>query len=481
MPLNYQEGTGSNLGIGVFNAISTPTHAVIENVEDGTEREVLTNPLTNYNVLVFDQGLKNNSYLTFINTNVMREGSFYDANVTGTEFQVNNKKQSYGIFGGGSVSQQYHTGFNDPDLGFTSRLQLKKISGKFTTTLWHYIESDTYDPNDLGYLGNNNTWGEGFDAWYNIYDPFGPFLSMSFYLNTAYIRLYNPNLFHNLGITGEWWMKFRNYLAGGIFFYSEPITTYDYWEPRSPGRYYTYPINHNMGFWLETDYTKKLSLNFSTNFRKFMEEGRYRFNFDVTPHWRVNDHLDLAVHLGHYSWMNDVGYADNEEEKILFGIRDNITTETSLEGGYVFNNEMGITVNVRHYWSYADYNSVYELDEDGMLVTTPWSQEFDPADYDINYNAFTVDMVYRWRFAPGSEVDIVWKNAIYQFAQGTNALPEDYINNVEATFNAPTTNNFSVKVIYYIDYLMAKNWLKKGKSTALLPTDRSNNHHFSSR
>ncbi|HUM46569.1 MAG TPA: DUF5916 domain-containing protein [Chitinophagales bacterium] len=467
--------TNGNLGLGLFNAVSTPTYAVITNTTDNSERQVLTDPLTNYNVLVVDQGLKNNSYVTLINTNVMREGSYYDANVTGTEFQLNNKKQSYGIFAGGAVSQKYYNGFKDPEAGYTTRLNLRKISGKFTTTLWQYIESDTYDPNDLGYLNNNNTWGEGIDAAYNIYEPFGPFLSMSFYLNTSYVRLYNPNEFHNFSVGGEWWTKLRSYLAGGIFFYSEPVITYDFWEPRTPGRFYTYPINHNIGGWFETDYTKKFAFSFSTNYRKFLEEGRYRFNFDVSTGMRPNDHINLSIRYGNYHWINDVGYADSEDDKILFGIRDNITNVTSLEGSYVFNNEMGITMNVRHYWSFADYHSVHELDEEGMLVNTSWSEEFDPADYNINYNAFTVDMVYRWRFAPGSEIDIVWKNAIYQFAVGDNALVSDYMENFQTTFDAPTTNNFSVKVIYYIDYLMVKNWTKKSRSSAFVPEKQTNN------
>lgn len=465
--------TGSNLGIGYFNAISKPTYAVLTDTGDNSEREVLTNPLTNYNVFVLDQGLKNNSYVTLINTNVWREGSYYDANVTGGEFQINNKKQSYGISGGGAVSQLYYEG-TENEFGYTTRLNLRKISGKLTGNLWQYIESDTYDPNDFGYLGNNNTWGQGVDVAYNIYDPFGPFLSMSFYLNTNYIRIYDPNEFHNYSFGGEWWTKFKNYFAGGIFFYSEPVTTYDFWEPRSPGRFYTYPINHNIGGWFETDYTKKFAFSFNTNYRKFMEDGRYRLNFNVSPRMRLNDHLTMSVDFGSYNSLNDVGFADNEGDQILFGIRDNITNEISLNGGYVFNNQMGITMNLRHYWSYADYTSMYELDQEGMLTTTPWSSTFNPDNYDINYNAFTIDMVYSWRFAPGSEINIVWKNAIYQFAQGENALVNNYLDNFETTFAAPATNNISVKIIYYIDYLMVKNLMKKKSGSAFIPEEKRN-------
>lgn len=49
--------TAKGLGIGFFNATSGRTVATIRNSE-GIERQVETDPLTNFNVLVFDQNLK---------------------------------------------------------------------------------------------------------------------------------------------------------------------------------------------------------------------------------------------------------------------------------------------------------------------------------------------------------------------------------------------------------------------------------------
>ena len=43
-----------------------------------TEREITISPLSNYNVIVLDQNLKNNGFLTFTNTNVWRGKDFYD-------------------------------------------------------------------------------------------------------------------------------------------------------------------------------------------------------------------------------------------------------------------------------------------------------------------------------------------------------------------------------------------------------------------
>jgi len=53
--------TKSGLGIGIFNAVSAPTYGTAYNTITNNSREFLAAPLTNYNTLVFDQNLKNNS------------------------------------------------------------------------------------------------------------------------------------------------------------------------------------------------------------------------------------------------------------------------------------------------------------------------------------------------------------------------------------------------------------------------------------
>jgi hypothetical protein len=70
--------TKSGLGVGVFNALSNDVYAVVQDSTTGERRDVLTQPFANYNIFVLDQSLKNNSYVSLINTNVTRRGSTYD-------------------------------------------------------------------------------------------------------------------------------------------------------------------------------------------------------------------------------------------------------------------------------------------------------------------------------------------------------------------------------------------------------------------
>jgi hypothetical protein len=89
---------------GVFNATEGRSYATLRNDITGKEVKQLINPLTNYNIIVLDKNLKNNSYFSIINTNVMRQGSSRDANVLGTEFNLRNKDQTYFVQANGALS-----------------------------------------------------------------------------------------------------------------------------------------------------------------------------------------------------------------------------------------------------------------------------------------------------------------------------------------------------------------------------------------
>ena len=55
--------------------------------------------------------------------------------------------------------------------------------------------------------------------------------------------------------------------------------------------------------------------------------------------------------------------------------------------------------------------------------------------------------------APGSEINIVWKQAILN---SDEQIINDYFENLKNTFAMPQTNSISIKVLYYLDYLSLK-------------------------
>ncbi|NNF01337.1 MAG: hypothetical protein HKN22_01500 [Bacteroidia bacterium] len=109
---------------------------------------------------------------------------------------------------------------------------------------------------------------------------------------------------------------------------------------------------------------------------------------------------------------------------------------------------------MRHYWSTAVYNNFYYLRDDGYLTESDYNE-----DTDRNFNSFTIDMVYTWQFAPGSEMNIVWKNNITPEEQ---RLETRYFENLDATLRSSQLNNFSIKVLYFLDYAYFKKKIIEG-------------------
>lgn len=437
--------TEKDLGIGFFNATSANTYAVIEDSLQ-QERRVLTQPLTNYNILVLDQALKNNSYISFINTNVMRKGSLYDANVSAALFSANSKNNKYTASGSAIISQKYNSGFNNPELGYASDWFIGKSGGNFQYNYTGSIETDTYDPNDLGLLFNNNSVEHFANVSYTIFKPF--WKVNNFYAGTGimYGRVYNPSAFWNFSLSGETWTTFsKHFFSTGAWFNIEPVTTYDYWEPRVAGRYYVYPINYFGGYWFSSDYRKTFALDGRMHYRWFDENNRTNLAFGFSPRLRASDKLMITHDFDRYYNRDDIGYVSSTDDTITFGKRNVLTYSNSLNASYIFTNRMSLTFRLRHYWSKAEYSNFYTLSSDGILQDTSYNKN-----HNINFNAFNVDMVYTWQFLPGSEMSLVWKNTI--LTEDTE-VALNYWKNLNNTFTSSQTNSLSIKVLYYIDYL----------------------------
>ena len=110
---------------------------------------------------------------------------------------------------------------------------------------------------------------------------------------------------------------------------------------------------------------------------------------------------------------------------------------------------MGLNARIRHYWSRVDYEKFFTLLPNGKLE--PNSTYTGNPNQNVNF--FNVDMVYTWQFAPGSFLNVVWKNAVFDFQ---NTVEANYFKNFGNTMEADQNNNISLKVIYFLDYLQLK-------------------------
>lgn len=461
-------GRGKNgLGVGVFNSITNTTTALVEDSK-GVKSEIQTNPLTNYNVFVLDKNLKYNSYVSLINTNVFRNGDAYEANVTGTEFRLNNKENTYYTYGSGAVSQLYHEGFRNPDLGFRSNIGFGKSSGTVQFEYQNTVLSDTYDNNDLGFLGFNNQISNRIWVGLNRFKPFGPFLRGNLNINTFVSHQYSTQRFANFGVNLNFFTMTKQFFAfgGGTFF--SPLETYNLFELRTENRVLAVPTYTEHWAWISTDYRKKLALDVNVYGSRYNQKGRHEIGINAGPILRVNDRLSFRLSTFYTDSKNYLGFVGRDTAQLfldepIVGRRDFLNIENVLSSSYIFNNKMGLTLRVRHNWTEATHDKYYHADEnDGHLIDTDLTglDGDGNALYDYNFNFMSVDLVYSWQFAPGSFLTANWKNNILSFNSEVN---ETYFYNLKNTISQDQTNVFSIKILYFLDYLTIEQMMRREK------------------
>jgi hypothetical protein len=447
--------TTSGLGIGVFNGMTKPMYATIRDTLSGSERFVNTGPFTNYNMIVLDQNLKNNSYISFENTNVYRDApkdeNYYTANVTATDFNIQSKSRLYSIAGKGAISQKYYDTL-DSEFGHYFDLRGGKTGGVFRAEYRLNAISDTYDPNDMGYLRRNNEFENAVDLSYNVTKPFWRILSSRNSLRYQYNMLYNPKVFVGSSAEISSFTTFKNYLSLNVRFEANPQGIDDYYEPRVSGHYYHRGADYNTLLWISSNRNKRFYYNIMGNRTKIISDyDQSEFMISASPSLRISNSFSFSYSLVYNRGVNDIGYvADNPEtNEIFFGMRNNKTVTNTFTSGYIFTAKSYLSFRLRHYWSEADYNdNYYLLNEDGSLTPTDYSGNFD-----TNFNSFNIDMVYTWRFAPGSDLTVVWKNSIYSSG---SVIFDNYQDNLKNMFDSQKTNSISLKLLYYFDYQYLK-------------------------
>ncbi len=438
-------------GLGFFNAVSPRDHATIRNHVTGESHQVVSQPWTNYNMVVVDQSLKNNSYITLINTNVTREGIAHDANVTGLEFDLRDKENKYGIGGGGAVSHKNN--FIENNNGFRYNLYVARHSGNFNWDVGYSVESDTYDPNDLGFIYNNNESSLEMSAEYRQFKPFGPFLDAGAGFNARRSALYKypgapenqvrQNLYTDGGFEICVYAKFKNFMNLNAWMYTQPVASYDYFEPRVPGRFFIYPAFNNVGINFNSDARKRWILSLHSRFNKFHEKDKYRFVANGSLSYRINNHFTAYYELEKQFYTLDRGYVNEIGSDIVFGARDYRDVTQNFDLRYSFNPKTTLSFRLRHNWTRVHYTHFYTLESDGDITPRDYQE-----DEDLNFNAWTIDTAFRWRFAPGSDIFVVWKNSIFGLDQNSQI---SFSENLDTLFDHPQTNSFSVKAIYYLD------------------------------
>lgn len=436
------------LGFGVLNAVTRATYGTITD-SLGNSREVLTDPLTNYNVVVADQQLPHNGYVSLINTNVLRDGNTYDANSSAVDFVLNNKARSLQGNGVFRYSQKQGLGLNDPN-GYAYTAGLRKTGGAFTYGAEYNEISPHFDPNDLGFWQLTNYRGSSWSVDYTKYKPKAPWQRWSYTFSGEYLRVIQPDHFFNLAVQLSTFRMTQDFNAFGGFVRAEPVVTYDPFEARIPGRLYEFPTNIWYEAWVSSNYNLPYAVDVRGGYRRFNERDRHNLFGSLEQRFRPNDKIFFILALSHEKKNDDIGWVAFVDDAVILGQRDQWTTELSLEGSYTFTNKLSLNADVRHYWSRASYLDYHELLVNSKLAGTDYTGMNDDGSsrHDVDFDAFTVDIWLRWNFAPGSEITLGWKDNIFA---SEGIVRHNYMDNLRNTWALPGVNSLSLKAIWFLD------------------------------
>ncbi len=458
--------TKSGFGLGFFNAITDNTYMEVIDSLTLEKKKILLDPVTNFNVLVLDQALKNNSSISLINTNVSRAKGGKDANVVATDFRFNDKTNNYRLEGFGAWNYiRFTEGTNGEAAsdGYKYSLSAGKVGGNFRGRLRRSVESDTYDINDMGYLQAANEINHHLQLEYHIFDPFWVINRMNVRTHGSYSTLYEPQEFINFQLGGDYWVQFKNFWHMGGWYGAKPVNTFDFFEPREKGYFFTRRPSYDTGIWLESDNRKRLSV--------YGQYGWFRRNawdagdswYTVAPRFRVSEKFSLSHNLSASQRKNERGFVrklEEDENKIIFGRRNVQILENTSRLNFIFNNKMGLTLRARHYWSKVAYKQFYELKEDGFLAGSTYDglDEVGESAHQTNFNALNIDLLYNWQIAPGSFLTFAWKDAVNN---SNKDVDMDYASNMMALSRAPQQNTFSLKITCFLDYAVIKQLIQQ--------------------
>ena len=452
--------TKNGLGIGIFNSVEGRTSASILD-SNGVERLVLTNPLTNYNVFVLSQNLKNNSAVSFVNTNVTREGSARDANVSVGQVNLFSKN---GVYKLSSTLRASNVIEDEVVNGHSFTAKFAKVSGLIQYDFGYWEESDTYDPNDLGFLYNNNERGYSAGASWNDFKGTKNFYRRDVRLGWRYAELYKPQLFSYTQFNLRLGALHKKQLYANFTGNVNPFGSVNHFESRDFGREVRFNPSVELATFFTSDYSKRFALDGRFWFKNFFGTSQHGKGFFISPRFRISDSWNLVVNVDVDFFDKDYGYISPDEigyeDQVLLGVRDRVVVENSIESQFVFTNRMGIDLRLRHYWQQVDYSSFRSLMNGGW--TEP--SAYDPLDsegesvHNTNYNAFTVDVNYRWIFVPGSELRVVYKNNLFR---SKSDLDPSYFGTFDSLFDQPQINSVSIRFLVFVDAIYLRNFKKK--------------------
>ena len=440
--------TDNKLGIGFFNAITKKTTAILEDSITQNQREVTLEPLTNYNIVVLDQQLKNNSSITFLNTSVNRNSNFRNAIVSTLNLDYRTKKNNYRIEGSVLRSDIKENG-NSTD-GYKTTFKINKTKGNFRWMTGVWTTDENYNQDDMGisrWYNNQNVFA---NISYEIFNPTKYFNQFEFKLSVRHGRRYTPSIKRNNNYEAELFFETNKLIKNRLEVELRTLNK-DFFEPRVDGLFVLKPKEFSLRYDLDSDNTKDfvyaIELNALKSIDEFYGEENKKIGFAAGLNYKISERLNTSLGIGVSKEEDDLGYAGNEGSDVIIGIRDVKINQAVFDMIYNIDSYKEIALEFRNYWSSVNYKRYYSLQENGIgnsIVAYPFDEN-----PNANFNIWNLDLSYNWRFAPGSSATILYRNQIYS---NDDQSLISYTESLDNLFGKDIGHQFSIRINYFLDY-----------------------------
>lgn len=412
--------------------------------------------------------------------------------------------RGYGAF----THQRGAAGPQFPETGYSGEVEVEKQEGLFRPRANAKFAEAEFDPNNVGRLTKDRTnfaeiYGT-FDYDLNQGNPFGPFrrstvgasltqtYSTADWLSRRQFVILNGNFrtknFSDISISGR------------IFNF---LDSYDIYETRGLWpRNREYHVNTSVGY--STDDRKEWTANTNASY-KIRGSGGQDYSLSVGGQWNASDRLSLSGSVtgewenGVLEWSSNEAFLSTEEgwkigeesaspEELareeyagfegaseldpilrdvlpwsgdayyvpIFGERDTQSLDFTLRGTVAFTPRLSIQIYNQFFVAHGEYENYKILqnkDNFESFSSYPKSDAF-------RLNNFQSNVVFRWRFDPGSTLYFVWDHS----RRGREELKglsseEPYFDHglrisdqIRKTMDIFPQNNFIVKIEYNISY-----------------------------
>ena len=447
--------TNNNLSIGLLNAITDKSYALIKDSNDNIRRELIT-PVTNFNVLSLSQKILNDySTIGFINGNLIRESSFEDANNYAFMASIFDNKRNFSFKG-------YYYKTYSPRLsqksGERKIITIEELKGNFRYYLNINATDRNYNQNDIGFYNGRNFIQYGTRVSYQILNKNKYFRSFQSGLYLGYQTRYDSNIKNRSGFS--LWTTFQTNNLWRFSIRLRGVSKLkDWYETRTEDRFILDPSLLTTSFGIDSDNTKKFSFGTDyifTNYKNYQyNENKFQNEFRFYVDYRISEQFSINMRTSNEKRNDDVGFLMKRNGLIYFGLRNIKSIENNLRMEYNFNRDSSLSLRFRNFWSTADYyEKLFELLDDGTRKEVNYSiLNRNP---NTNFNIWNLDLNFEWWFAPGSNMVLLYRNQIFNT---DNQSGINYYNSLKNLFETSTEHQLSLRLNYLIDF----NKIKKNK------------------